>query len=186
MLLIVAYLGTIVGYPYYRPLASRLNEAPYPCQFGKCGCKTREQCRTSCCCHTKAEKIQWALERGLDPNTVAVLTEAEQEKYDSPQKLVVRPVSAKKSCCASKAVKETKSCCAKKPEAKPEEGRVVFVLGIDAQKCRGTGVEWIQAGFVALPPPAVKVTITQPEETVVFAVAASYLSPTLGQPGRPG
>ncbi len=177
--LIVGYLGTILGYPQFRPVANnRLAEEPYPCQFSKCGCQTREKCRTNCCCHTKAEKIAWAQVRGIDPNHVAVLTPEEQKQIAAGEKkFVVRPVKSK-----------TRPCCAKHsaPEAKQTESKLVFILSIDAQKCQGTGVEWIQAGFVALPPPAVSISITQPETSLPLLATGDYLPPTFGRLVPPG
>src|SRR6188474_3469292 len=64
------------GYPVWE-VALKKGDTPFPCQFSRCGCHTQEQCRTSCCCHSKQERVAWAVERGIDPDQVAVLTPAE-------------------------------------------------------------------------------------------------------------
>ncbi len=190
LLLIVGYLGITVGYPQIRPVASKAAGEAYPCQTSSCGCRTREQCRTSCCCHTKQQKIAWALARGIDPNTVAVLTPEEQQALVSGGMIAAKcdsKVSAR-SCCQAKPVKKP-ACCATKSNrdmAKVKKTELVLVLGLDAQKCSGNGVEWIQAGFVALPPPAVTLALTQPAEALAAWHPAIYLSPALGHLVRPG
>ena len=187
LVLMVAYLTAVIGYPDYRPVASKEAGEPYPCQFSSCGCRTREQCRTSCCCHTKAEKVAWAQARGIDPNRVAVLTAAEQTQLArgiaKPASECQKCSSGMKCCCQAKAqVVKKPSCCDKKPAP----AGLKFVLGIEAQKCRGAGVDWIQAGFVALPPQAVTITLAQPVSSATAVVSQRYLSPTLGRLERPG
>jgi hypothetical protein len=48
---------------------------PFPCMDSPCGCATAEQCLSSCCCHTPAERLVWARRHGLD---VAVLEALER------------------------------------------------------------------------------------------------------------
>jgi hypothetical protein len=170
------------GYPVWE-VAEGKGDEPFPCQFSRCGCRTREQCRQSCCCHTKEQKIAWALARGIDPDRVAILTPAEKTRYATSP-----PKSAAKSftCCQTSST----SCCkpAKKPccggatvaktDAKPQ---LRWVLAIEAQKCHGTGVEWIQAGFVAPPPLPVTLTII-PRETPAVSDPLPLYFPPVAEP----
>lgn len=181
-LLMILSLGLAnFGYPVWAPSVAK-GEA-YPCQFGRCGCRTLEQCRTSCCCHTKQEKVAWALERGIDPDRVAVLTAAEKMHFTGQTNVAL----VEKACCTAR---KAKSCCCSTSKSsactaqKPTVG-LTFVLAITAQKCSGTGVEWIQAGFVAAAPQPVSIVIAVPETLLDDAKFASYLSPASGHLLRP-
>ncbi len=46
---------------------------PFPCQDCPCGCKTAEQCWTSCCCHSPSERLAWAKKHGVKPPSYARL-----------------------------------------------------------------------------------------------------------------
>lgn len=182
--MLLAYLAATIGYPEYRAAASKESGEPFPCQHSVCGCRTAEQCRKSCCCHTKESKIAWALERGIDPNRVAILTPEESARY-AQRKPATCCHPAKKGCCSSQTTSgstESRSCCAKK--APP--GGLSFVLGIQAQKCRGSSMDWIQAGFVALPPEPVTLAIMQRATSSTIADPPGYLSPTLEKLVPPG
>lgn len=182
-LMLVGYLAASVGYPSYRPAAGKESEQPFPCQHRACGCRTAEQCRRSCCCHSKATKITWALERGIDPSRVAILT-PEEVAYYSQHKVAPAVAQAKQACChqsTSAAKPKQSACCSKRPAP-----GFNFVLGIQAQKCRGSGVDWIQAGFIALPPDPVGLALIEPAAALSGATALPYLSPTKGQLARPG
>lgn len=47
---------------------------PFPCMDSPCGCATADQCFSSCCCHSPAERLAWARAHGVD---VGVLTALE-------------------------------------------------------------------------------------------------------------
>jgi hypothetical protein len=103
------------------------------------------------------------------------------------------------NCCCSKGAKvakatfktvrnvETKrSCCRTKPvEPKSEPGELRWVLAISASECHGTGVEWIQAGFVAAPPRSVSLVIAIPEAAAVSYQSGPYSAPLSERLFRP-
>jgi hypothetical protein len=136
------------GYPVWKVVAKN-GDRPFPCQFSNCGCHTAEQCRTSCCCHSKRERVAWAVDRGIDPDQVAVLTPAEKFEFTFEEPKTKTCCQAKKPSCCSQ--KKEASCCESTVE-ESSEAQLQWVLAIAAHKCRGTGVEWIQAGMVAPPP----------------------------------
>lgn len=191
-LVMIASLGLAqFGYPVYE-VAVKKGDQPFPCQFSRCGCQTAEQCRTSCCCHSKRERVAWAVERGIDPDRVAVLTPAEKLKFTFGAGLVAKKRSccqatAQKNCCEQE--RKVASCCestrlggklalpinANEVLSAPKQLR--WVTAIAAQRCHGTGVEWIQAGFVAQPPLRVTLSIEIPEARVVSDVRPVYFSP---------
>ncbi len=155
LLMLVSYGLANVGYPVWEPVVGKGSVA-FPCQFSACGCRTAEQCRKGCCCHTKQQKIARAVDRGIDPERVAVLT--------TEEKAAVKP-----SCCSQGSGK----------------GQLRFVLAVEARKCTGAGIEWIQAGFVAVPPRPVEFVIAPPQVAAVDEVWTSYLPPVSGQLLRP-
>lgn len=181
LLMIASLFLAQFGYPVWEVAdQSGKGDEAFPCQFSRCGCKTREQCRQSCCCHTKQQKIAWALKNNVDPNRVAILTAAEQELL-----AISTPQIAKTSVCcgtgSGACCKPAKKSCCGGAVAKSEKPQFRWVLAIEAQKCRGTGVEWIQAGFVAPPPRHATLTIIPRETPTVNAVQAPYFSP-VGEP----
>ena len=161
LLMILSLFLAQFGYPVWKVVAKKVDR-PFPCQFSSCGCQTADQCRVSCCCHSKRERVAWAVERGIDADRVAVLTPEEKAEFTSAAKFELKEA---KSCCqvaASTVVKKASccsqpqqaSCCHSSASSKVEKSKfkVHWVLAISANKCRGTGVEWIQAGMVAPPP----------------------------------
>jgi hypothetical protein len=196
ILMLVSFVVAYVGYPSWNQANGKGSE-PFPCQFSQCGCRTIEQCRTSCCCHTKQEKFVWALERGIDPDRVAVLTE--QEKSQFAQQYAIE--ASAELCYSTPAGKSaTKSCCsshspaATSPAATSHnadcretaaDGGLTLVLAITARKCSGTGLDWIEASFVAAPPPIAKFTIAPRQVPAVDDVEPSYSPPVAGRLLRP-
>lgn len=173
------------GYPVWQ-VAAKKGDQPFPCQFSRCGCHTAEQCRTSCCCHSKQERVAWAVKRNIDPDKVAVLTPSEKLEFTFAAKLVVAKKSdccqsAKQASCCSQP--KVDSCCEAKPQNEAKELR--WVLAIAAHKCSGTGVDWIQAGFVAQPPVRVVLQIDPPVVQLTSEVAPVYFSPVVEPLLRP-
>jgi hypothetical protein len=39
----------------------------FPCEGCACGCGSAQECWSNCCCHTEQERIQWAIDRGVEP-----------------------------------------------------------------------------------------------------------------------
>lgn len=103
---LAGYTILAVGLPIptvanWQPAANGKSPA-FPCQGGRCGCRTAEQCWSSCCCHTATERLAWARAHGVaPPASLLALIEGEPK----PQASAVR-----KSCCAS-----GKSCCETAP-----------------------------------------------------------------------
>lgn len=184
-LMVLSYLGAMIGYPHWEPVLGKDQSQAYPCQFSSCGCRTAEQCRQSCCCHTKKEKVAWALKRNIDPHRVAVLTTSELNQFVTEiLSSGDAPVVAAKTCCSQKKVAEeapVKSCCQKKASTP----KLQFTFGIKAMQCRGNATTWIQTGMVALAPPSITLVFQPHLITSEALPLPHYLSPTLGQLLRP-
>lgn len=188
-LLMIGSLGLAqFGYPVWQ-VANKAGQ-PFPCQFSRCGCQSAEDCRTSCCCHSKQERVAWAVKRNIDPDKVAVLTPAEKLQYTYAAKFVVAKKNSccqtakKASCCSQPVEAKVDSCCESPrlggslalPKAKEEAKELRWVLAINAHKCSGTGVDWIQAGFVAQPPVRAVLQIDPPAVQLTSEVVPVYFS----------
>ncbi|QDU30267.1 hypothetical protein ETAA8_53860 [Anatilimnocola aggregata] len=185
LLMVGAFATANVGYPVWEPATSKSGES-FPCQSSKCGCRTAEQCRSGCCCHTKEQRIAWALERGVNPARVAVLTEKEKTLYSHPS----RRTKTVKVCCST-STKSCANCCSSTTPNSAccgdaeQPGHLDFVLAIAAQKCTGTGMEWIQAGFFAPSPLPVTLAILVPQAPVGDFGVLTHREPIPGHLLRP-
>lgn len=79
-----------------KSVAEKDRSVPFPCMDKPCGCRSAEQCFSSCCCSSKAERIAWAKEHQVAEKYLSLAEESEEKP------------AAVKSCCA---VKATPSCC---------------------------------------------------------------------------
>jgi hypothetical protein len=110
-----------------------------------CGCRSAEDCWKSCCCTTKAERIAFVVEHGLE--MPAALQEADEEP------------AALRSCCSAK--KRTAACqsCSHESSApacaacqrpkKPVRKGVVLLSA--ALKCKGLASMLVQFGGAVSP-----------------------------------
>jgi hypothetical protein len=125
-LTLVAYLLATLGVPL--PAAARRpDDQPFPCQDHPCGCRTAEQCWTSCCCFTPEQRWAWARERHIEPPAYAEkpaargwrttrLRDREQRPPESAttcRQCVTQDPSPIKPCCADE--RSRPSCCAPTP-----------------------------------------------------------------------
>lgn len=73
-------------------LAAKDRSRPFPCMNTPCGCRSAQQCFTSCCCHTPAETLAWAKARGLEPAVLAAL---------ASRVAAAAPAPVPAGCCSS-------------------------------------------------------------------------------------
>ena len=72
--LLVAFVACFLPIPV-RPVNSpETGSENYPCKGNLCGCRTAQQCWTSCCCTTPEERLAWAFENNVTPPVYAVLS----------------------------------------------------------------------------------------------------------------
>jgi len=112
---------------------------PFPCQHTPCGCRTAEQCWTTCCCNSPEQRLAWAKRNGVEPPSYAVLASS---KTDDPKT---------RSCCSNCKKNETpKSPVAEKPKSK----RLGFLIGPLVLKCHGQSSDfsWMPWAVVDKPP----------------------------------
>jgi len=164
------YLVVALGVPLPAPQAAEKDlSQPFPCMFSQCGCRTAEECWRHCCCHSLAERLQWARENHVQPPDY-VLAEARaagiQWSDDEPRDshLTCRSDGGRYKGCSSAAAKGSCCCCCskcsaaenpnpnpiRKPDSKPHPRGVVLIAAL---ACQGFGTDWISA-TISLPPPA--------------------------------
>lgn len=170
---IYALSATGIGIPV--PASSPSNEA-YPCEHGRCGCRSAEQCWRSCCCHTDEEKLAWAAERGVVPPDYVVIA-AEKSR-------------AKRPCCAAR----TTSCCKASPcghaahasDCPKNSSTTKWITMIEAQRCRGTSTTWMSV-TVGLPANAGALSVHPFERPTWLPIPSqsSYRSTVIAPPDPP-
>jgi len=154
-LLLVMQTLTATGASLPTFAAAPIDGAAFPCQGGRCGCNTAEQCWKSCCCHTPQERLAWAEKHGVKPPDYLVA--AVQRETSS------RGCTPGRSCCAAHAASSTEAhstltCESTAPEAgaetKSKSSQVVWVSLIAAQRCRGSAPTWLNVpiSLPAVPP----------------------------------
>lgn len=108
-----------------RRLSVKDRSRPFPCMDRPCGCDTADRCFTSCCCHTPAEMLAWALSRGVEPGMLAAL---QRRASGSSQASVTTHASAptpRSSCCSTAAPQAETRCCATAPSGCDVEAAVM-------------------------------------------------------------
>lgn len=116
----------------------------FPCESCPCGCGTAEHCWSACCCHTMAQRLEWARREGVRPPESA-LDDAQRAGLDIREwrggvRFVVQiPVedaaddSHLPPCC-----RKAKTCCAAKPQAASKRERPAPGVAIlKAMACQG-------------------------------------------------
>jgi hypothetical protein len=196
---IALYLAVALGFSLPSPRTAfegvkKDKSQPFPCMNSPCGCKDAEQCWRHCCCHTLAERLEWARENHVQPPDF-VLAEAKAQGIDwhaEPQ----RDCCADHDCCAE----HDKTCCchARAAKAEPRDSDADHetdgphdqdrssapgVVLIKALECQGIASNWLAAIVSLAPPPAVRwAAVWNPSGQIInardFASSFSAQPPT--------
>src|SRR5690606_23528150 len=132
------------GVPIPLPIAKDLSQ-PFPCMFGRCGCRNAEQCWNHCCCHSVTQRLAWAKARGVTP-PASLVAAAEAARLPDARK------AASAACCnkAPSPQPATTSCCT--TAAAPRSPSRCGMSLIDALKCQGS-FDMAAGVALCLPPP---------------------------------
>ncbi|QDT53498.1 hypothetical protein Pan44_15200 [Caulifigura coniformis] len=115
---------------------------PFPCMNRPCGCRSAEECWTSCCCTTKAERIAFVLDHGLE--MPAALADAEESP--APARTCCS-AGSEPACCTSRGDEADKPYC-ERPKKPVRKG---LVLLSSALKCKGLTSMLMQFGGAVVP-----------------------------------
>jgi hypothetical protein len=166
--LALAYIVTAAGVPLPVTARSAKSGESYPCAGGACGCHSAEQCWRSCCCHTLAERLDWARKHGVRPPDHAI---AEARRSGLDIAWLQNPLKnlCAKSCCASKAATNPGCCkdvalreraetskhtgcahCASVPATRTDKNGDSQIVVWRALKCHGNSLNWLAAAPVLI------------------------------------
>lgn len=175
---LAVYLVALVGFPVPE-FAQSTSATAYPCQHGRCGCATAEQCWRSCCCKSLEERLAWARENHVTPPAFVLrqLAETEALAATTPQttaspkgccqhqhgdaevqKIICdrrSPRPEAKSACNAAWQASSNSCCSHcgdAAKATKQPPTTTWFCVVDAAKCSGIHSLWIALGTVIAPP----------------------------------
>jgi hypothetical protein len=114
--LLAMYVLAAAGVPLPAGNMSLKSGEMFPCMNCPCGCNSAEQCWRSCCCHTLAERMDWAREHGVRPPDYAI-DEARRQRIDLCWLDEPAASQAVKTCCAAKPGHGKPCCCCRHDDA---------------------------------------------------------------------
>lgn len=150
--LLAIYVVTASGVPLPAGNSSHPSGELYPCAAHECGCTSAEQCWRSCCCHTLAERFEWARQHQVRPPEYAI-AEARRSGVDLAWLKVTTTVCA--ACEKPSAepgadeglrvVRVRCSCCERHVHTKATSKTVDHVIAWRALECKGHSANWLAA-----------------------------------------
>lgn len=191
-LLLAVYVLVAAGVPLPTG-GDATNGELYPCASSGCGCKSAESCWRSCCCHTLAERLQWAAKHGVKPPEFALVAAKAAGLNVSGERLAPKVVRAQlaltqpaaKSCCKSKRTccsSHDKSCCESQSlvttdKTKADDKNATdFIVVWRALGCQGQSLQWLAA---------VPSLITVEHEFSAHLPLAAWLGPHTSEAASP-
>lgn len=138
--------------------SSEDSSIPYPCQHGKCGCKSALQCWTNCCCNTPQQRLDWAAAKGV---AVPEYGQHLKQVIATEKAKATRPACCKKTAMAGEPdllnKKEKPTCCSAhtKPGSVASKPRTKIVLSMLALGCRGSVGELASLPWAIVQLPAI-------------------------------
>ncbi len=161
--LIVSYVLTAAGVPLPAGNSPRTSGELYPCAGCGCGCASAEQCWRSCCCHTLAQRFDWAREHDVRPPEFAIAM-ARQAGLDvawlgersNGQRCCPaiscyahHAIAARPNCCRQNvaACESTRAhaCCTNQHGQRLSRNAAGRVLGWRSLECQGKSSIWLAA-----------------------------------------
>lgn len=139
MMLIVALGSGLVFSIPQRVVKDR--SVPFPCMDCNCSCRNADACWSGCNCMLPAQKLAWAIEKGVKPpdwfaRIVAISSESESDTTPGCCS-TAKPV---RSCCStgesrSNATRDVSKDCAS--ECFQEDSLVTLIPTIGKRRCHG-------------------------------------------------
>jgi hypothetical protein len=164
-MLAAMYVVTAAGIPLPAGNPTRKSGELFPCSDDACGCVSAEQCWRSCCCHSLAERFEWAREHKVRPPEFAI-AEARRAGIDiSWSQDLTAPGSAggisgaeSMVCSTLKkspaepganglvAMAKVRCCCSERHAHGSSNSKTASrVIGWKALNCQGHSANWLAA-----------------------------------------
>lgn len=144
----VMYIWLVVGVPLPFLKVIKDLSRPFPCMYSACGCRNADQCWTTCCCHTRAEKLAWARAHDVTPPPEFQFCAAGDTSGSCCSRNLKSAREKQIACVQSTGGDGHASCCSQTEDIPAPNTDVVMW---QALKCSGTSLNWF-AAVVALPP----------------------------------
>jgi hypothetical protein len=147
--LLAMYVVTAAGVPLPAGNLAKKSGEMFPCMDCSCGCNSAEQCWRACCCHTLAERMNWARERGVRPPEYAI-DEARHEGIDLCWLDETSHSAAVTICCAAKTANGKPCCCSRHAghNSRSDDTATSHVVVWRALACGGQSMNWLTAAPV--------------------------------------
>lgn len=170
----------------------------FPCAGGMCGCSAKH-CWSSCCCHTLAERLDWARKNNVRPPRTAI-KDAIRAGLDVSFWCEPRINPRRKQPPASKTAKHHRCCQSREGTRKdeietvdgkvndpnggePNVGNPTGVVMLKAMSCRGITYAW--STIVAAPLPS-SIAVSTPQLIRQLDIAnPRFESPDSPEPPTP-
>jgi hypothetical protein len=174
------YLTVALGFSFPIPhqtlnAAGKDATTPFPCMNSPCGCRSADHCWHNCCCHTLAERIQWARENHVrPPDDVLAEAKAEGIEWDS----------VAEDTCRCEASTECPDCHEHPTRASGHSHTPGGVVLIKALECQGFSVNWLTS-VVSLPAPPIGRWSIEPNPPTPIAMIADVGTSLSAEPPTP-
>jgi hypothetical protein len=163
-ILAAMYIVTAAGIPLPAEDLARKSGELFPCSDDACGCASAEQCWRSCCCHSLAERIEWAREHKVRPPEFAI-AEARRSGVDVAWLLDTTAPGfagglrdAQPTVCGANekppaepgadgllAKTNARCCCSERHVHRSSSSKTTCVIGWKALNCQGHSANWLAA-----------------------------------------
>jgi hypothetical protein len=165
--LLLTYTPTATGVPIPRWTSWAVSEEAFPCAAHGCGCDSAEHCWRTCCCHTLAQRLDWARANNVRPPEFAIaaarLAGLDWDSLSAQSNSASSPV--RKSCCVEKAsptdgstvlgsIKSIDIRVAPESAAEASEPATNVVIAWRAMECQGQSGNWLTAAPAVVIAPA--------------------------------
>lgn len=145
-ILLAIYVVSAAGIPLPTGNMTLKSGEIFPCMDCPCGCNSAEQCWRSCCCHTLAERVDWAREHGVRPPEYAI-DEARRQRIDLCWLDEPAGSQTAMKCCAAQGGQNKPCCCCHHDDAaaKDSDRAASRVVVWKALACGGQSLNWLTA-----------------------------------------
>ncbi|WP_419189945.1 hypothetical protein [Stieleria marina] len=160
----------MIGLPISAPGPEKTGR--FPCEDCPCGCSTADFCWDKCCCHSDAEKLQWAAQNNVQPPEFLVArVRAAAGNLVLVKTIPTQTASSSACCCCSKSPESETSSCEVPGPAKSAvtESRSRLIRLEDAARCHGIELLWSLFSQVVVDP--LRPTAGSADEHLLFCLA---------------